>query len=100
MKKRLIPHFNLDPRHMHVGLSNAWIAGVTVALVGTAVVALAAITLFLGVFDADIASVDSSSNVASISRDDLSNSVRIIDARVSNFERLKAAPPMLPDPSR
>ncbi len=100
MKKRLIPHLNLDPRHMHVGLSNAWIAGVTTALVGTVVVALAAVVLFLGVFDADVASTDTPSDVESISRDDLSNSIRIIDARVSDFERLKATPPTLPDPSR
>jgi hypothetical protein len=85
---------------MHVGLSNAWIAGVTTALVGTVVVALAAVVLFLGVFDADVASTDTLSDVESISRDDLSNSIRIIEARVSDFERLKVAPPTLPDPSR
>jgi hypothetical protein len=100
MKKRLIPHLNLDPRHMHVGLSGAWITGVIVALVGTVVVALAAVVLFLGIFDADIAPTDASSDVESISRDDLSNSIRIIDARQSYFERLKVAPPTLPDPSR
>jgi|GEM_PF-4032093 len=100
MKKRLIPHLHLDPRHMHFGLSNAWITGVTVALAGTVVVALAAIALFLGVFDADIAPADTSSDIESISRDVLSNSIRIIDARVSDFERLKVAPLTLPDPSR
>ena len=100
MKKRFIPHLNLDPRHMHVGLSNAWITGVTIALAGTVVVALAAVMLFLGVFDAEVAPIDTASDVESISRDDLSDSVRIIDARVSDFERLKSAPPILTDPSR
>lgn len=100
MKKRFIPHLNLDPRHMHMSLSNAWIVGVTVALAGTVAVALAAVTLFLGVFDANVAPADTASNVESISRDDLSNSIRIIDARVSDFERLKTTPPTLPDPSR
>lgn len=85
---------------MHVGLSNAWIAGVTVALVGTAVVALVAAVLFLGVFDTAVVTTDAPSDIESISRDDLADSVRIIDARVSDFERLKSASPTLPDPSR
>ncbi len=98
MKKRFFT--NLDPRHIHLSLSHAWILGVSAALVGTAAVALGALSSFLGVFEADIAPADPASNVDSFSRDDLSKSVRIIDARVQDFERLKTTPPGLPDPSR
>lgn len=99
MKKRFLPHFHLDPTRLHTGLSNLWVVGLGVAFAGTLAVALGAASLFVGVFDADVAVPDATADVESISRDDLSRSVIIVGARVRDFERLKTVPPVLPDPS-
>jgi hypothetical protein len=98
MKKPLIPHLRLDQIRARLGLSGAWIAGVGCAFVGTLAVALCATILFIGVFDADAVSQDVESDVESLSRDDLSRSVTIIDRRMRDFERLKTSPPAFATP--
>lgn len=99
MKKLSLPHFHLDQMRARLGFSGAWIAGVALAFVGTLAVAVCAAILFVGVFDADVPSGDTPSDMESLSREDLSRSVTIIDARMRDFDRLKVEPPTLPDPS-
>ncbi len=99
MKKLSIPHIHLDQMRARLGFSGAWIVGVTVAFVGTLAVAVCAAILFVGVFDADVVPADTSSDIESLSREDLSRSITSIDARMSDFDRLKVEPPTLPDPS-
>ncbi len=100
MKKQIIPHLHLDIRHMHPDLLGAWIGGIGLAFVGILAVTLAAVLLFIGVFDADVVREDVSSDVGTINRGDLFRSVKIIDGRVADFERIMATAPALSDPSR
>lgn len=100
MKKHLTEHLHIDLRRMHPGLLGIWVAGLALVFAGVLAVTLAAGVLFINVFDADVVPKDASSGVETIGRDALSRSVRMIDARIGEFERLTADSPISPDPSR